>query len=265
MINNSLLKHTIMNDKVTLENKTCLVTGASRGIGKAISIALAEKGANVYIHYHKNRVAAEALLHILPGSGHRTIQADLSDLQDIKSLFEELNDSPLDVLINNAGVYIEKPMAEMNFDEWLSVWEKTINLNLSGPAHLSYLVSKKMAAHGGGRIINITSRGAFRGEPDALAYGASKAGLNSFGQSLAKAMASKNVLVFTVAPGFAETDMAREALDGPRGDEIKAQSPLKRAAQPAEIAGLVTYLAFEAPDYMTACIIDANGASYLRT
>lgn len=247
-----------------LQGTTCVVTGASRGIGRAISIALARLGAKVIAQFHKDAEAASALLMELAGSGHRIVQADLGDVHGVRHLFENLANERLDILINNAGVYIEKPMLAMDFDEWQSVWDQTIGLNLTGPAHLSYLVSRKMVEQGGGRIINITSRGAFRGEPDALAYGASKAGLNSFGQSLAKALAPKNVMVFTVAPGFVETDMAREALKGPRGEEIKSQSPLNRAAQPEEIASLVAYLATDAPAYMTGSIVDVNGASYLR-
>lgn len=253
-----------MTNNQPLLHQQCLVTGASRGIGRAISIALAKLGATVIVHYQKNREAAEALIKQLPGTGHRLIQSDIGDIHSIQNLFNGLAAERLDVLVNNAGVYIEKPMLDMDFEEWQSVWDQTIGLNLTGPAHLSYLISKKMVEQGGGRIINITSRGAFRGEPDALAYGASKAGLNSFGQSLAKALAPKNVLAFTVAPGFVETDMAREALEGPRGEEIKAQSPLNRAAQPEEIANLVAYLASEAPAYMTGSIVDVNGASYLR-
>ncbi|MBE0662921.1 MAG: SDR family oxidoreductase [Bacteroidales bacterium] len=254
-----------MADIQVLQGRTSLVTGASRGIGRAISIALARLGSKVIAQYHKDSEAASTLMLELPGSGHRIVQADLGDVHGARQLFEKVANECLDILVNNAGVYIEKPMLEMDFDEWQSVWEKTIGLNLTGPAHLSYLVSRKMVEQSGGRIINITSRGAFRGEPDALAYGASKAGLNSFGQSLAKALAPKNVLVFTVAPGFVETDMAREVLEGPRGEEIKAQSPLNRAAQPEEIANLVAYLASDAPAYMTGCIVDVNGASYLRS
>lgn len=253
-----------MPDHKTMNGQKCLVTGASRGIGKAIAIAIAKLGAQVTLHFNKDRQAAEMLMQQLPGTGHALVQSDLSEVGAILGLYEKLKNERFDVLVNNAGVYLEKPITEMDFEEWKSVWDQTIALNLTGPAHLSYLFSGMMTRQGGGRIINITSRGAFRGEPNAPAYGASKAGLNSFGQSLAKALAPGNVLVFTVAPGFVETDMARDALDGPQGKEIKAQSPLNRAAQPEEIANIVAWLASEAPAYLTGCIIDANGASYLR-
>ncbi len=253
-----------MQDRNIMNGRKCLVTGASRGIGRAIALMLAEYGAQVVIHYNKDQHAAEMLMNQLPGAGHTLVQADLSDAVALVDLFEKMKNDRLDLLVNNAGVYMEKPMTEMDFNEWQQVWDQTLALNLTGPAHLSYLFSEMMIRQGGGRIINITSRGAFRGEPNALAYGASKAGLNSFGQSLAKTLAPHNVLVFTIAPGFVETDMARYALEGPHGADIKAQSPLNRAAQPEEIAGIVAWLASEAPEYLTGCIIDANGASYLR-
>jgi NAD(P)-dependent dehydrogenase (short-subunit alcohol dehydrogenase family) len=121
-----------------------------------------------------------------------------------------------------------------------------------------------MREHGGGRIINISSRGAFRGERSAPAYGASKAGLNALGQSLAKALAHDNILVFTVAPGWVDTEMAAAHLHGPRREEILRDIPLGRVATAAEVAETTTWLALEAPASMTGSIIDINGASYLR-
>ena len=122
-----------------------------------------------------------------------------------------------------------------------------------------------MMKSGSGKIINITSRGAFRGEPNAPAYGASKAGLNAFSQSMAQALAPHNIFVYAVAPGFVETDMSASLLCGPKGDAIRAQSPLNRVARSEEVARVVLFLATEGTDYLTGCIIDVNGASYLRT
>ena len=118
-----------------------------------------------------------------------------------------------------------------------------------------------MMKNGGGRIINVSSRGAFRGEPNAPAYGASKAGLNALGQSLAQALAPHNIFVGTVAPGWVATDMAQALLDGPQGDEIRNQSPLGRAARPEEIAHAVLYLASDGAQYTTGAILVVNGAS----
>jgi NAD(P)-dependent dehydrogenase (short-subunit alcohol dehydrogenase family) len=122
-----------------------------------------------------------------------------------------------------------------------------------------------MIKQGGGRIVNVSSRGAFRGEPTAPAYGASKAGMNSMGQSLAKHLAPYNIFVGTVAPGFVETDMAAEILAQPRGEEIRNQSPLGRVAKPEEVAHVALFLASEGAEFTTGTIIDINGASYLRS
>jgi NAD(P)-dependent dehydrogenase (short-subunit alcohol dehydrogenase family) len=121
------------------------------------------------------------------------------------------------------------------------------------------------AAFGRGRIVNISSRGAFRGEPDAPAYGASKAGLNALSQSLAKALAPNAILVYCIAPGWVETEMAAGHLNGPDGRAILEQHPLGRVSRPEEVAQASVYCALDAPAAMTGCIIDVNGASYLRT
>jgi NAD(P)-dependent dehydrogenase (short-subunit alcohol dehydrogenase family) len=171
----------------------------------------------------------------------------------------------IDVLVNNAGVYEFHPVASTTFEQWQRSWDKTISTNLLGPAHLAFHMSRHMMKCGAGKIINITSRGAFRGEPDAPAYGASKAGLNAFSQSMAKTLAPHNIFMYAVAPGFVETDMAASVLGGPEGDDIRAQSPLNRVARPEEVARVVLFLAAEGTDYLTGSIIDVNGASYLRS
>ena len=137
--------------------------------------------------------------------------------------------------------------------------------NLSGAAHVSYWATKHMAKLGGGRIINISARGAFRGEPDAPAFAASKAGLNAMSQSLAQALAPHNIFVYVLAPGWVETKDNAEILGSPEGEYIRRESPFGRVAQPDEVARTVCFLASTAPDYMTGSIVDLNGASYLRT
>jgi 3-oxoacyl-[acyl-carrier protein] reductase len=191
----------------------------------------------------------------------------LSDATSIGDLVQKaLNEmGKIDVLVNNAGVYEFHPVATSSFEQWRQSWERTVSTNLMGPAHLSFHVVRHMLNTGGGKIINITSRGAFRGEPNAPAYGASKAGLNAFSQSMAQALAPHNIFIYAVAPGFVETDMAASVLAGPEGDAIRAQSPLNRVARPAEVARVVLFLATEGTDYLTGSIIDVNGASYLRT
>lgn len=244
-----------------------LVTGASRGVGRAIARAFAEHGAGVIVHYGSNRPAAEETLACLGGGSHLMMSADLRDPAAVQKLVADAAGKVgrIDVLVNNAGVYEEHPMPSVTYEEWQAVWSRVLGANLLGPANLSYCVARHMREHGGGRIVNVSSRGAFRGEPSAPAYGASKAGLNALGQSLAKALGKDNIFVFTVAPGFIETDMTTEILAGPRGDVIRGESPLGRVAQPEEIAWSVLLLAAPGSEFMTGCIVDVNGASYLRT
>jgi len=248
-------------------SKVVMVTGASRGIGREIARQFADHSARVVVHFHKNRKAAKQTLAELSGDSHLIVQTDLSDAAAVDNMTEKTIQKmgKIDVLVNNAGVYEFHPIATTTFEEWQCSWEKTILTNLVGPAHLSFHVARYMMKSGGGKIINITSRGAFRGEPNAPAYGASKAGLNAFSQSMAQALAVHNIFVYAVAPGFVETDMSASLLSGPKGDAIRAQSPLNRAAHPEEVARVVLFLAAEGTDYLTGSIIDVNGASYLRT
>ena len=248
-------------------DKVVMVTGASRGIGQETARQFAERGARVVVHFHKNREAAQQTLETLAGTSHLIVQADLSDATAVGNMAQKAVSEMgrIDVLVNNAGVYEFHPVAETSFEDWQRSWEKTIFTNLLGPAHLSFHMARHMMKSGGGKIINITSRGAFRGEPDAPAYGASKAGLNAFSQSMAQALAPHNIFMYAVAPGFVETDMAASVLAGPAGDAIRTQSPLNRVARPAEVARVVLFLAAEGTDYLTGGIIDVNGASYLRT
>jgi NAD(P)-dependent dehydrogenase (short-subunit alcohol dehydrogenase family) len=244
-----------------------LITGGSRGIGRAIAIAFAGQGANVAISYVSNEQAAEDTLKSLAGGPHMKYRADISNPVEILPMVESVvrQFGKLDILVNNAGIYIKHPVGKMEFDQWHSAWKKTIETNLTGPANLCYHAARRMILQGGGKIINISSRGAFRGEPEYVAYGASKAGLNSLSQSLAKELAPYNIFVGVIAPGFVETDMAKEFLEGVQGDEIRNQSPLKRAAKPEEIAHAVLMFAAHGAEYMTGAIIDVNGASYLRS
>lgn len=249
------------------EGRIVLVTGASRGIGRSVAEAFAAHGARVAVHYNAHRALAESVKASLPGDGHFVVQADLADPGSAGALVETVVQEMgrLDILVNNAGIFEVHPPATAEFPQWKEAWDRTIAVNLSAPAHLSFFTVREMLRHGGGSIINISSRGAFRGEPNAPAYGAAKAGLNALGQSLAKALAPCNIFVYTIAPGWVETDMALPHVGGPEGDAVRSQSPLNRIGQPEEIARIVLFLASEKSHYMTGCIIDANGASYLRT
>jgi len=252
---------------LSFTNKIVLVTGASRGIGKATAIQFAESGATVIVHYNNNIELAQQVLASLSGSGHFIVKADLSAPLSLRDMVDTVMQKigRIDILVNNAGIYEEVDFIRMTYDDWKAAWSRTIDTNLTGVANLSFLVANTMIEIGSGKIINVSSRGAFRGEPTAFAYGASKAGLNALGQSMAKALAPYRVFVYTVAPGWVDTDMASEGLSGPEGNAIKAQSPLNRVARPEEIAQTIVYLASEGNDYMTGCVVDINGASYLRT
>ena len=247
--------------------KNVLVTGGSRGIGRAIAQGFAHRGARVAFSYLNNWQAADETLDSLPGGPHESFQADAADPESARRLISEVAQSfgRLDILVNNAGVWVEHPVEDVDFEQWQDAWRTVLETNLVGPANLCYLAARHMIEQGGGRIVNVSSRGAFRGEPDGPAYGASKAGLNAMSQSLAKRLAPHDIFVGVVAPGFVDTEMAARYLDTPRGAEIRAQSPLGRVARPEEVALAVIFLAAEGTEFMTGAILDVNGASYLRT
>ena len=249
------------------DGRVVLVTGGSRGIGRAVAEAFAARGATVVVQFRADRRAADETLAALDGDGHLALPADLADPEQVRSLVERVvaELGRVDVLVNNAGIYEQHPVLETSYEDWQRVWRRTLDVNLVGPANLLHAVVPHMAAAGGGRIVNVSSRGAFRGEPDHPAYGASKAGLNSLGQSIALALGRHGIYVTTVAPGFVETDMAAPFLDGPGGEAIRAQSPLNRAATAEEVAKVVVFLATPGTESTTGAVVDVNGASYLRT
>lgn len=238
-----------------------LVTGGSRGIGRAVCQQFAAAGAQVGVQYRGNEAAAHETLASLAGDGHMIIQADVGDpdavQQMVTSAIEGLGG--LDILVNNAGVFTEHKIAEVDYATWQKAWQHNIEVNLYGAANAIWCAAQHMIAKGGGRIVNVSSRGAFRGEPDAPAYGASKSGMNSMSQSLARALAPHGIYVTAVAPGWVDTDMA----EGYTHEGAK-QSPLNRVATPDEIAHAVLYLASSGSEFTTGAILDVNGASFFR-
>jgi 3-oxoacyl-[acyl-carrier protein] reductase len=248
-------------------NRAILVTGASRGIGRAIAQAFAAAGDRVAVHHRDSAALAAEVLAGLPGAGHAVVQADLADPEAVRRMVDGAHDAlgGLDVLVNNAGVFTPHPITDVSYEQWQAAWQDTLGVNLIGAANATWCAVRHMVGNGGGRIVNVSSRGAFRGEPGQPAYGASKAGLNAFGQSLARALAPQGIAVATVAPGFVDTDMAAGHLVGSRGDEIRAQSPFDRVATAEEIAAAVLYLASPEAEWASGAILDLNGASYLRS
>jgi 3-oxoacyl-[acyl-carrier protein] reductase len=245
--------------------RAVLVTGASRGIGRAVAQAFAGLGDRVAVHHRGSPALAGEVLAGLPGSGHVVVQADLADAGAVRRMVDQAHAGlgGLDVLVNNAGIYVPHPVTEVSYEQWQDAWREILAVNLTGAANVTWCAVRYMKATGG-RIVNVTSRGAYRGEPRHPAYGASKAGLNSFGQSMARALAPFGIAVASVAPGFVETAMARPDLDSARGEEIRAQSPFNRVATAGEIAAAVVYLASEQAEWASGTVLDLNGASYLR-
>lgn len=248
-------------------DKVVLITGSSRGIGRATAQLFAAQGARVAVHYHSNQAAAEETLRSLDGEGHIIVRGDIAKADEVAALTDHVVTrlGRIDVLVNNAAIYEDHPLADVSYEAWQASWQRVIDTNVLGAANMCFCVARHMIERGGGRIVNVSSRGAFRGEPTGPAYGASKAALNSMSQSLAKYLAPYNISVAVVAPGFVETEMAREALTGQSGIDIRSQSPFNRVARPQEVAYAVLFLASEGAEFMTGAIIDVNGASYLRT
>ena len=168
--------------KNNLSNKTILITGAAGGIGEALCTSFAEANGTIILHYNSNRDKAESLLQKLPGMHHRAIQCDLSNADQVNTMFSAIDH--VDIVINNAAVVENHEIDSLSYQDWQDIWERTIGANLIGPANIMYLASKFMIKNGGGKFINISSRGAFRGEPSAPAYGASKAALNHLTRGL---------------------------------------------------------------------------------
>lgn len=245
-------------------DRSVLVTGASRGIGAAVARAFAAAGDRVAVHYGSSKADAEAVLEELPGEGHVLAQADLADPAAILEMVDGAASvlGSIDVLVNNAGVYHPHPIRKTSYDEWQQAWAGTLGVNLVGAANVTWCAVRHMGR--GGRIVNVSSRGAFRGEPNQPAYGASKAGLVSFSQSLARALGPEGIAVTTIAPGWTTTDMAAEALSGEGYDRRRLESPLERVASPAEVAAAIVYLASAEAEFATGTVLDFNGGSHLR-
>jgi 3-oxoacyl-[acyl-carrier protein] reductase len=242
------------------------VTGASRGIGAAIARAFAEQGDRVAVHYSSSPEHAQQVLASLPGSGHVAVRADLADPDAVRAMVDEAAAKlgGLQVLVNNAGIFEPHPIDATDYERWQASWQRTISVNLLGAANACWCAVPYLREAGGGAIVNVSSRGAFRGEPGQPAYGASKAGMIAMGQSLAKALGGDGISVTAIAPGFVATDMAREALSGEAGEQRRAESPFGQVSEPEDVAAAAVYLASPQARMASGSVIDINGASFLR-
>jgi len=249
--------------EINLKDKVALVTGASRGIGKAIAIALARAGAKVAIGYNINKAAAaETAKECGPQS--LVVQGNVARPAECKRILETVltSSNKIDILVNNAGI-AEKDSVGMDYRAWVNHWQRTLDTNFLSAVHMSYLCLQPMLRQQGGKIINVSSRSAFRGETEYLAYAASKAAMVNFTRCLARTFATRNILAYAVAPGFIETDMAVEDLER-YGEEIRAQIPSGKVGLPGDVANVVLFLASDLSNYITGSTIDVNGGSYLH-
>ncbi len=251
-----------------MSSRAVLVTGASRGIGRAIAEGFAAAGDRVAVHHRDSAALAGEVLAGLPGHGHAVVQADLADPAAAAAMTDAAAShlGGIDVLVNNAGVYLPHPVTEVSYADWQAAWQATLGVNLIGAANVTWCAVEHMRlTGGGGQIINVSSRGAFRGEPDHPAYAASKAGLNALGQSLARGPGPARD-----QRGHGRAGLCRDRHGGgrpgrPDGDRIRAQSPFGRVARPGEIADAVVWLASPRAQWASGAILDLNGASYLRS
>lgn len=251
--------------QIDLSNTSVLVTGASRGIGASVARAMGAAGARVAIHCRDQRQQADALADKI-GGGAQVFQADLSRVEECAALWQAVvaRFGRVHTLVNNAGIALSSPL-ESTAADWLEAWDTTMAVNLRAPAVLCRLAIEHFRAQGGGRIINISSRAAFRGDqPPYLAYAASKGGLVALTRSIARGFGKAGILAFNVAPGFTRTDMAKEFLDQYGEHYVAGDIALQRLTEPDDIAPFVVFLASGLGDHSTGCTIDVNAGSYVH-
>ena len=249
------------------DQKTALVTGASRGIGRAIAVHLAAGGCRVAVHFNANPQAAEETRRLLSGGGHSMLPADLADPDAVERLAQDAEAAlggRVDVLVHNAGMYEPTPLLDGGgLAAWRAAMHRQMQVNFWAGADLAYLLAPAMASARWGRIIQISSRAGLRGEARLAGYAASKAAQINLVRTLAAELGPSGIGCFGIAPGWTDTDMAAETLAA-RGDQIRAEIPLGRVATPEDVASLVAFLITPAADYLSGNTIDVNGASYLH-
>ena len=254
-----------MSYTIDLTGKNILVTGASRGIGETISEHLARAGARVAVHYARSKQAAEDLAGAI-GNDSFAIGADLTSPEACLSLFQGCIDKMdrVDVLVNNAGMAICAPVDGDRWT-WIEAWDEQMNVNLRASGILAHQAINHFRTHGGGRLVFISSRAAFRGDTaDYMAYAASKSGLLGLNGSIARAFGKDNIASFVIAPGFTRTDMAQEFIDEYGEDYALNDIALNRLTEPEDIAPLVVLLSSGLVDHSTGTAIDVNAGSYVH-
>jgi NAD(P)-dependent dehydrogenase (short-subunit alcohol dehydrogenase family) len=254
------------NAKTTLDltDKVVLITGGSRGIGAETARRMAAAGGRVIINYRRSEDEANALVQEIGGNAI-AICADIADPAALETMIDDIVDAfeKIDVLVNNAAVFEYNPFDGDDFAAWQQGWRRTFDLNVFAAANAAWLAMRAMRRSGGGKIINVASRAAWRGETEFADYGASKAALVNLTRSIARACAKDNIVASCVAPGFIETEMAKPELEKHR-DEILRQIPLGRVGSTADVANVILFLASPMADYLNGVTIDINGGSWFQ-
>jgi NAD(P)-dependent dehydrogenase (short-subunit alcohol dehydrogenase family) len=241
-----------------------LLTGGSRGIGRAAVRALHAAGATVLFTYNRESEQAQSLCKEL-GSRVFAQQCDIAQHGTLPALVDAAiaRMGCIDVLINNAAIFAENPFFGNDYEAWRAGWQRTFDINLFGAANLTFLVLQHMRERRRGKILNVVSRAAHRGELTFADYGASKAALTNLTKSIARSCAKDGIVAIAIAPGFIETDMALPDLEE-RGEEIAAEVPMGYVGRPEEVASIIAFFASEAANYANGATIDVNGGSYVR-
>ena len=248
---------------IDLKGKNILVTGSSRGIGKGIAEHLASSGARVAIHYNKNAELAKELAAEI-GNQSEAFGADLENPKACEKLFNDVINSfgKLDVLVNNAGIF---EIAPIGYSDWTEKWDRTLAVNLRAAGILSKLAIMHFQKHGGGRLIHISSRAAFRGDdPDFMAYAASKGGMVALSKTIARGYGKDRIASFVIAPGWVESDMTSSYIEKYGEEAIIKDLALNSITQPKDLAPIVTLLSSGLADHATGTTIHVNAGSYVQ-
>ncbi len=256
-----------MPDKTTLDlrGKSVLVTGASRGIGRETAVRMALAGARVGVNYSRAEAEAREVVREIGEENAIPIHADVADPAQVEAMVDAMLQrfGRIDVLVNNAATFDMNRFDGSDYAAWQRGWQRTFDLNVFAAANASFLAMRSMRRQGGGKIINVASRAAFRGETDFADYGASKAALVNLTISIARACAKDNIVATCVAPGFIETEMARSELEA-RREEIVHEIPLGRVGTVGDVAAVILFLASPMADYLNGATIDVNGGSWFH-
>ena len=248
-----------------LTNKVVLITGASRGIGRETALQMADAGALLGLNYNRGVSEIRAVVAEIGDDRCFAIKADLGDPVETEAMIDAVvrRYGRIDVLVNNAAIFAQNLFENADYEDWQRGWQRTFEVNVFGAANAAYLAMRSMRKNGGGKIINVSSRAAFRGETEFADYGASKAALVNLTRSIARACAKDNIIASCVAPGFIETEMAKSELAA-HHEEIVRQIPLRRVGTPADVAATILFLASPQADYLNGVTIDINGGSWFH-